>query len=127
MVLSPEIIVTPVNAKKYIGTPAVDLERDEVMFYDDILAAYLHAETSGADLVTEGSRLILKFAKMVSTWRGGRGEIARNGYLLVLALFFHRVEPVDSDGREVLALDPLEKEWLRQELAAVFDYDPFPF
>ncbi len=93
---------------------------DEVEVYDAILSAFQQLEVTAGDRETEGSRLIVLLSKAAQSKCGGFANVARNGLLIVLALFFPHDAEAGVHGRDFKTLEPLERAWVLGELAAAF-------
>ncbi len=117
MAPSPEMAVAVVNRDNCLVMPAPGQACDEAGIYDGILSAYERLEERGGDPVTAGSLLAVKLAQFTRAGGIRRETIVRNGFLLLLALFFLRDDQTGLQGRDFAELNPREQVPLLQELA----------
>ncbi len=117
MAPSPEMAMTVVSRDHCLTVPGFDEACDEVGIYDGILSAYERLEERGGDRVTTGSLLAVKLAQIARAGGIRRETTARNGYLLLLALFFLGDDQAMLMGRDFAGLERHERENLLKELA----------
>jgi|SRR5271157_1049039 len=89
--------------------------------YETILHAWEEFSTTGQDATTWEGQYYVKLMRMVKDQTEPSDNAARNGLLLILALFSNAERGVDLRGIDLESLNPREKEIVLKSLSEHFE------